>query len=307
MRETSELGPYPIRAVGFSPSPGVPNGSGELTHGYRESALRRAYHQPPLRLVTFDRRGHRRLGAFLGGEVVDLPDLVGHPAFPCTMEALVASNGGTVLDAARAALERDEADRFVVPRARLLAPLLPTSLRARDAHEGVRRVVGPDAEVPWPAGAGWLQYEPKIAAILRRTVRGLDAADAASAVFGYTLVNDWSVRDSSGDPTPRPELLPVSIGPCVVTPDEIDPQTVYVTVRVDGEEWVKGNLNGTARSLLADVARASRLETLRAGEAFASGPFEIPGFEQRIWPGARIELDAESLGVLANRIGLPTG
>ncbi len=257
--------------------------------------------------MTFDRRGHRRLGAFLGGEVVDLPDLVGHPAFPSTMEALVASNGGTVLDAARAALERDEADRFVVPGARLLPPLLPTSLRTRDAREGVRRVVGPEEEVPWPAGAGWLQYEPKIAAILRRAVRDLHPDEASSAVFGYTLVSDWSARDSSGDPTPRPDPLPVSIGPCIVTPDEIDPQTVYVTVRVDGEEWVKGNLNGAARGLLADVARASRTETLRAGEAFASGPFEIPGFEQRVWPGARIELDAEGIGVLANRIGLPAG
>jgi hypothetical protein len=32
----------------------------------------------------------------------------------------------------------------------------------------------------------------------------------------------------------------------VVTPDELDPQTTYVTVRVDGREWAKGNLNGTA-------------------------------------------------------------
>jgi hypothetical protein len=258
-----------------------------------------------LRLVTFDRRGHRRLGAFLGGEVVDLPETVGHPAFPATMEALVSSNGGTVLDAARAALERDEAERFVVRSARLLAPLLPSSLRSRDAADGARRVIGPNEEVPWPENAGWLQYEPKIAAILRRPVHGLAAGDAPTAVLGYTLVNDWAVRGASGDPTSRPESLPVAIGPCVVTPDEIDPQTVFVTVRVDGEEWVKGNLNGTALSLLAAVERASRVEELLPGEAFASGPFEIPGFEQRIWPGAEIELDAEGIGVLRNRIGRP--
>ena len=76
---------------------------------YRDSGLGRAYLRPPLRLVTFDRRGHRRLGAILEGEVVDLPDAVGHPAFPATLERLVTSNGGTVLDAARAALERDDA------------------------------------------------------------------------------------------------------------------------------------------------------------------------------------------------------
>jgi 2-keto-4-pentenoate hydratase/2-oxohepta-3-ene-1,7-dioic acid hydratase in catechol pathway len=91
----------------------------------------------------------------------------------------------------------------------------------------------------------------------------------------------------------------------VVTPDELDPQTAFVTVRVDGEEWVKGNLNGTALGLLRDVARASATERLQPGETFASGPFEIPGFEQRVWPGAEVELEAEGIGVLRNRLGVP--
>ena len=147
-----------------------------------------AYHRSPLRLVTYDRRGRRRLGAFLGGEVVDLPDLVGHPAFPTTLEALVSSSGGTVLDAARAALERDEAERFVVPNARVLAPLYPASLRSTDAFEGGRRVLGPDDEIPWPEDAAWLDYEPKIVAVLGH--RELDPDDPGPAVLGYTLLSD---------------------------------------------------------------------------------------------------------------------
>jgi hypothetical protein len=254
-----------------------------------------------LRLVTFDRWGHRRLGALLEGEVVDLPDLVGHPAFPTSMEALVSSNGGTVLDAARAALERDEAATLVVKGARLLPPILPTSLRSRDSAEGVRRVAGPGDHVPWPAGAGWLEYEPRIAAILRRGVRGAGSSrEIEDVVFGYTLVSDFAVRDGSGDPTPRPDGLPVAIGPCILTADEIDPQSVFVTVRVDGDQWAKGNLNGTAHDLLEEVAAASRLEALEAGEAFAASPLAFP--DHRIWPGAEIELEAEGIGVLRNRI-----
>jgi len=237
--------------------------------------------------------------------VVDLPDLVGHPAFPTTMEALVASNGGTVFDAARAALERDEAAAFVAAGARLVAPLLPTSLRSRGAVEGVRTVAGPDDEVSWPEGGGWLDYQPKVVAVLRRPARNLGGKEAAGAVFGYTLVSDWTLRDASGDPTPRPEGLPVAIGPCIATPDEIDPQTVFVTVRVDGEEWAKGNLNGAARDLLEEVARASRLEELVAGEAFAVSPFAAVGVEHRIWPGAEIELEAEGIGILRTRIARP--
>jgi fumarylacetoacetase-like protein len=260
----------------------------------------------PLRLVTIDRRGHRRLGALLRGKVVDLPDTVGHPAFPTTMERLVRSNGGTVLDAARAALERDEAEACVVERPRLLAPLIPTALRAADQSEGARQVFGPDDEVPWPSSAGWLEFHPKIAAVLRRPVEDpLTPEEIPNVVFGYTLVADWLGHGASGDPVATPDGVPLSIGPCVVTADELDPQTAYVTVRVDGEEWVKGNLNGTARSLLRDVSFASKDGRLEAGEAFASGPFEIPGFEHRIWQGAEVELEAEGIGVLRNRLARP--
>jgi hypothetical protein len=237
--------------------------------------------------------------------VVDLPDAVGHPAFPTTMEALVARNGGTVLDAARAALERDEAGSLVVGSARLLAPLLPGSLRSPDAEEGAHRVIGPDDEMPWPAGAGWLEYRPKVAAVLRRPIHGLTREEAAEAVFGYTLVAEFAVRNASGDPTPRPEGLPVALGPCVVTPDEVDPQTMALTVRVDGEQWAKGSLNGAARDLLDTVARSSRLEDLLPGETFASSAFDAPGVEQRVWPGAVVELEAEAIGTLGVRIARP--
>ena len=66
------------------------------------------------------------------------------------MERLVRSNGGTVLDAARAALERDEADAFVVDRPRLLAALLPASLRSADAAEGRGCRVRTRETIPWP-------------------------------------------------------------------------------------------------------------------------------------------------------------
>jgi 2-keto-4-pentenoate hydratase/2-oxohepta-3-ene-1,7-dioic acid hydratase in catechol pathway len=254
--------------------------------------------------VTYDRRGHRRLGALLEDQVVDLPDLVGHPAYPTTMERLVVSNGGTVLDAARAALARDDALEAVVEAPRLLAPLLPTSLRSADAVEAARPVVGPDETVPWPAEAAWLEIRPKIAAVLRRPVEGaLAREDVPGWVFGYTLVGDLLAHADSGAPDPVAEGSPVALGPWVVTPDELDPQTAYVTVRVDGKEWAKGNLNGTARALLADVATASREERLAAGEAFASGPFELERFDQRLWPRALVEIEAEGIGVLRVRLG----
>jgi 2-keto-4-pentenoate hydratase/2-oxohepta-3-ene-1,7-dioic acid hydratase in catechol pathway len=253
-----------------------------------------------MRLVTYDRRGHRRLGAILEGEVVDLPDVVGHPAFPTTLEALVASSGGTLMDAARGALERDDAHAERVRRPRLLPPLFPRSLLMPGGLGGERRIVAPDDEVAWPPGAAWLEYQPKIAAVLGREGRRLSHDDAASAVFGYTLVNDWIARSATGDPVEHDDGLPLSLGPCVVTVDELDPQTVFLEVRIDGDAVAKGNLNGSAQGLVALISDASAVAPLERGDAFALAPF--PAASRDLWPGASIELGAEGVGTLRNRL-----
>ena len=258
-----------------------------------------------MRLVTFDRRGHRRLGAILGGEAVDLPDAVGHPAFPTTLEALVAASGGTVMDAARAALARDDALECAVPDARLLTPLFPTSLLSPDAFEVERRLVGPDQDVPWPAGAAWLEYEPRVAAVLGRDAHRASPDEVAARVFGYTLVSDWRARSESGDPMPTSEGLPIAIGPCVVTAEDLDPQTVFVELRVDGKAVVKGNLNGAARNLVELISAASHDRELERGDAFALTPFGRIGEDpsRQLWPGAVVELGAEGIGTLRNTLG----
>jgi 2-keto-4-pentenoate hydratase/2-oxohepta-3-ene-1,7-dioic acid hydratase in catechol pathway len=258
-----------------------------------------------MRLVTYDRGGQRRLGAILESEVVDLPDAVGHPAFPTTLEGLVSSSRGTVMDAAEAALSRDDARFHRVRQPRVLAPLHPTSLLSPGTLEVERRLVGPEQDVPWPAGAAWLEYEPKIAAILAQEASGIDPDEAARRIFGYTLVNDWAARSASGDPVETADGLPIAIGPCVVTADEIEPQRLYLRVKVDGTEIEKGNLNGAARSLFGLVSAASKLAVLERGDAFALGPFERPQADPRrqLWPGALVELAAEGIGTLRNRVG----
>jgi len=266
-----------------------------------------------MRLVTYDRRGHRRLGAILDGRVVDLPDAVGHPAFPATLEAFVQSSRGTVQVAARAALARGDVLDHVVDRPRILPPLFPRSLLLPGAAHGAgpptgdveRRIAAPDEDVAWPEGAAWLDYEPKVGAVL-----GLEGSDVQpdavpGHVFGYTLVSDWVAKDASGDPLGSSEGVPIAIGPCIVTADECDPQALFLQAKVDGEEIAKGNLNGAARNLFALISVASRVSTLERGDAFALGPFPPaePDPDRRLWPGALVELAAEGIGTLRNRLG----
>src|SRR3954471_15752406 len=98
-----------------------------------------------MRFVTYDRGGQRRLGAIFEGEVVDLPDAVGHPAFPTTLEGLVSSSRGTVMDAAQNALARDDAMEWRVKRPRNPTPLFPPALFLPRAPREGRREIGPGA------------------------------------------------------------------------------------------------------------------------------------------------------------------
>jgi hypothetical protein len=269
---------------------------------------------PEMRLVTYDRRGHRRLGAILDGRVVDLPDAVGHPAFPTTLEAFVQSSRGTVLDAARAALARDDVKDHVVKQARVLPPLFPRSLllpagpESREAGDGIgveRAIAGPEQDIPWPSDAAWLDYEPKVAAVLAIETSDVETDAVAARIFGYTLVSDWVAKDASGDPVGSSSRVPIAIGPCVVTVDECDPQSMFLEAKVDGADLAKGNLNGSARSLFGLIAAASRGTVLERGDAFALGPFPARDDDpnRRLWPGAVVELAAEGIGTLRNRLG----
>jgi hypothetical protein len=259
-----------------------------------------------MRLVTYDRGGHRRLGAIIEGEVVDLPDAVGHPAFPSTLDDLVSSSRGSVMDAARAALQRDDAWNWRVPRPRILTPLFPRSLLSPRAMDVERRVVGPEQPVPWPDGAAWLDYEPMVAAVIGNEASKVSADEVRVEVFGYTLVNDWRARSADGAPVASADGVPISVGPCVVTADDIDPQTMFVQVKVDDHDAMKGNLNGAAASLFELIASVSQHAVLERGDAFALGPFppvdDDADPSRRLWPGALVELAAEGIGTLRNRI-----
>jgi 2-keto-4-pentenoate hydratase/2-oxohepta-3-ene-1,7-dioic acid hydratase in catechol pathway len=290
-----------------------------------------------VRLVTYEREGSRRLGALVDDRVVDLPAAVGHPAFPATMEGL-AGAGPSSLDAARAALE-GETEEYSVAGPRLLVPLLPGSLRdflafedhvkAGSARRGEpvpeswyempvyykgnhRSVFGPGEEIPWPAYTEELDYELEVACVLGGRGRDLDEDSARSLIFGYTLMNDWSARDIQ-----RKEMaarlgpakgkdFATSLGPCIVTADELDPSALRLVARVDGGVWSEGDLRGARWSFTQMIAHVSQSEDVWPGDVYGSGTFsggcglDLGKF---LWPGAVVELEAEPIGVLTNRVG----
>lgn len=270
--------------------------------------------------------------------VVDLPSAVAESAFPTTMEDLVGA-GPAVIDAARGALAGAAAKRHAVKDTRLLVPILPASLRdflafeshvaAGSARRGEpvpeawyeipvyykgnhRSVFGPEEEIPWPPYTDELDYEVEVACVLGGRGRDVDEDGARALIFGYTLLNDWSARDIQ-----RKEMaarlgpakakdFATSLGPCIVTADELDPEHLRLVARVDGEAWSEGSLGEARWTFPQMIAHVSQGEDVWPGDVYGSGTFGGGcGLDlgKLLWPGAVVELEADGIGVLRNRVG----
>jgi 2-keto-4-pentenoate hydratase/2-oxohepta-3-ene-1,7-dioic acid hydratase in catechol pathway len=165
----------------------------------------------------------------------------------------------TVPAGEREALAARATEEIALDGARLLSPILPTSIRdfsvfERHVEGAAMLFGGPDATAPeaWaerpafyfsnpsaPSGPGdeiavppdceALDLELEVVAIVGRPGRNIAVADAGSYIVGYTIFNDWSARDIAGRELRMPlgfhkaKDFDNTFGPWVVTPDELEP------------------------------------------------------------------------------------
>lgn len=282
-----------------------------------------------MKLVTFDAGEGPRPGALATEDaVVDLWLVA------ATVENLIAA-GPVAWDRARDIAARD------TPKAlgRLLAPLRPASLRdflafedhakggAKRRHEDLnpawyrtpvfykgnhRSIVGPGEDVVWPAFTEKLDFELEIACVVGASGRDLDPNVAENAIFGYTIMNDWSARDVQRDEMAmrlgpaKSKDFATSLGPCIVTADEIDPRDgLTMRARVDGEEWCKASSRDMHWTFPQMIAHVSTGEDVLPADVYGSGtPFGGCGLDHDRWiaPGNVIELEIDGIGVLRNKV-----
>jgi 2-keto-4-pentenoate hydratase/2-oxohepta-3-ene-1,7-dioic acid hydratase in catechol pathway len=233
----------------------------------------------------------------------------------------------------------------VIAGAVLLAPLRPRSLRDFLTFEGHMKnamanlgrpigpewyetpafykgmpdtVIGPEEEIPWPAYTEKLDHELELAIVIGKQGKDITRERALEHVFGYTIWNDMSARDV------QTQELPIGmgpakakdwdgsnvLGPCIVTADEADVRDLRLTVRINGETW-GGDTTAHMHHKVEDlIAYASQAQTLYPGEVFGSGTATGgSGLELNRWlaPGDVIEMEADGIGILRNRVGRPGG
>ncbi len=274
-----------------------------------------------MKLVTYEAGHGPRVGLLDGEAIVDV-------GFEGDMVAFIEAGAPVGV-------------RTTVVDGRLLAPLRPRSLRdfltfkghldnvmprlGRDIapewfdvpayYKGMPdTVIGPEVEIPWPAYADRLDHELEIAAVIGRSGKDIGAEEALAYVFGWTIWNDVSARDT------QVRELPVGmgpakakdwdgsnvLGPCIVTADELDGTNTRMSVRVNGETWGEDSSAHMHHTFADLIAYASQGQTLYPGEVLGSGTAAGgSGMELDRWlkGGDVVELEIDGIGVLRNRIG----
>lgn len=164
-------------------------------------------------------------------------------------------------------------------------------------------VSGPEEEVAFPPESSAWDYELEAAAIV----------GAGGRIAGFTVMNDWSARDlqkmemAVGLGPAKGKDFATSLGPVLVTLDELGDLRLEMTARVNGEERSRGNLGDLHWPWAELAAHAARNTRLRSGDVLGSGTVGTGcilehGDGRWLRPGDVVELEIERVGVLRNPV-----
>ncbi|MFN0183750.1 MAG: fumarylacetoacetate hydrolase family protein [Aquabacterium sp.] len=166
-------------------------------------------------------------------------------------------------------------------------------------------LIGHNGATRRPAGVAFMHYECELAVVMGRTARRVAAADALAYVAGYTVANDYAVRDYLEN-WYRPNLRVKNrdggtvLGPWLVSADEVpDPQTLRLETRVNGVVTQAGHTGDMVHSVAALIEYLSGFMTLAPGDVILTG---TPEGVVNVSEGDLVECEVQGLGVLANRI-----
>ncbi|MCE0766788.1 cytochrome P450 [Pseudonocardia kujensis] len=286
-----------------------------------------------MRWVTYDAGSGPRVGILDGESVRGL-------AASTTLLGLLSRDE---LAEAGASARRDPVEVRALDEVRLLAPLpRPPSVRdglsfldhlrgcykalgrPTELHEAwyrtpafyfanVGSIVGPHDDVPIAPGSAMFDFELEVGAVIGWGGRDLHPDSAEAHIVGYTLFNDWSARDvqlrdsAQGIGMGKSKDSASTLGPALVTVDEVEPTAVELSVTLNGEEITRGTLTQMDWSFGEMVAFASRGVDLVPGDVICSGTVpggcllehvDTPDLAQARWlrPGDVVSLRGAGLG-----------
>lgn len=157
-----------------------------------------------------------------------------------------------------------------------------------------------------PANAHALHDGCALAAVIGKAARSVRADDAYEFVAGYTVANDYTVRDplddgQSASLRAKSRDAATPLGPWFVEASDIaDPMALAMTTTVNGKLTHSGNTRDMIFGLPSLIEYFSSFMTLRPGDLIITGI--SAGMAVDCLPGDVVVTEIEGLGALMNTI-----
>ena len=171
--------------------------------------------------------------------------------------------------------------------------------------KGPNALVGHRGQTRRPSGVNLMHYECELAVVIGRTAKNVPRADAMAHVAGYTVANDYAVRDYLENYY-RPNLRVknrdgcTAIGPWLVDAADVpEPGALALSTHVNGKLVQHGNTRDLITGIAELIEYLSSFMTLGPGDVILTG---TPEGVVDVQPGDEVVCEIEGIGRLVNTI-----
>ena len=280
-----------------------------------------------LRISNFRINDYNTLGEYRGGKVFPVSE-----KFRLKHQSIRSVIEKNAVDDLRSSIKKDE-QGYLVQNVHMLPPICPSSRiicvglnypkkyvldSSLGEHaemilfsKGPDCFVGSDCPIIVPKGhAGQsLDYEGELGLIIGKPGKNIRREDAHKHIFGFTIVNDGSVRDWQKHSIFAGKNFEhiSSCGPCVlVNQKELQQETFLLTTKLNNQLVQKTKIGKMIFKSAEIIAYISTIFTLKSGDIIATGSPEGSGMShdphQFLQNGDFLEIEISNIGVLRNNI-----
>ena len=171
--------------------------------------------------------------------------------------------------------------------------------------KGQASLIGHNGITERPADVKYMHYECELAVVVGRTARHVEKADAYDFIAGYTVANDYAIRDYLEN-WYRPNLRVKNrdtctpIGPWLVDAADVpNPMALKLQTTVNGQVTQSGSTADMIFDVPTLIEYFSSFMTLQPGDLILTG---TPDGIVDCQPGDVIVTEIEHIGALTNTI-----
>jgi 5-oxopent-3-ene-1,2,5-tricarboxylate decarboxylase/2-hydroxyhepta-2,4-diene-1,7-dioate isomerase len=179
------------------------------------------------------------------------------------------------------------------------------SSRSASTTPTASALIGHRGETRRPADVSFMHYECELAVVIGRTAKRVAKANAMQHVAGYTVANDYAIRDYLEN-WYRPNLRVKNrdggtvLGPWLVDAADVgDAPALALRTLVNGKVTQQGNTRDLVFDIPTLIEYLSGFMTLQAGDVILTG---TPEGVVDVRPGDEVVCEIDGIGRLVNRI-----